>query len=567
MYILIILIFISYNLKSQVQWEKETRPASLISKYTCNNGYAGASFVDINSDGYLDIFMAPEYYYINNKKGYYSFVYKLPFFPQNTFSGNSWADINNDGYIDCAIASSPSGFFLNNGKGELINYTTELPILDHYNSFGCAIGNINNDEKLDIIYTHAEGFHKFPNPCRIYEQKDELTFELNYDYEFTGLRNTYTNAYWSDYDLDGDLDLFIASGKANGESDFDYCYRNNFIETGNDTLIRMTEEQFAIDKQDGQCYNFIDIDNDNDLDLCITNYYGAKTRLYKNNNGNYESIETPFTNYNTNLANCWGDYDNDGDLDVIITNDNDSTKLFINNGSGEFSFDDYGYISSRVSSLVNGDYDNDGDLDLILNGVGNNGSDEACGLYKNKLQNEYNWVNIKLEGSKSNKSAIGSRIQLKSRINGKLITQLRELNAQNSFLGQNDIRVHFGLKNSQIIESLKIYWPSGEISEYSNLIVNEFYKITENDNIQVLSTEKEELSIDFYPNPTNEYLMIRNFETYYNSDFKIYDINGRIILLGNLSSNEIDVSALNCGTYILKIEKDNEITTKKFIII
>lgn len=567
MYMIMIIMVATCNLFSQITWEKESRPASLISKYECEISYAGASFVDINSDGYLDIFVAPEYYYINNRKGYFSLMNKLPFFPLKTFSGTSWADINNDGHIDCIVASSPSAFFLNNGKGELINYTVELPILDHYNSFGCAIGNLNNDKKLDLVFAHANGFHKFPNPCRIYQQKEDGLFELNYDYDFTGVTDTYTNPYWSDYDMDGDLDLFIASGKANGEASSDYCYKNLYIETGKDTLVRMVDEQFVIDQQDGQCYNFVDYDNDGDLDLCLTNYYGAKTRLYKNSNGVYSSVETPFTLYTTNLSNCWGDYDNDGDLDVVITNDNDSTKLFLNDGFGNFELGENGYLSGRVSTAVNGDFDNDGDLDLLLNGIGNNGSSESCGLYKNQINNNNNWVNIKLIGAESNSSAIGSRVEITSKLNGKSIKQIREVNAQNSFLGQNDLRVHFGLNYGDIIENVKIFWPSGRIDEFNSLAVNEFYKINEGEAIQVLDVEIDDVALDFYPNPTNEYLKIKNISDFLNSKYKVIDLDGNILLKGKIQNNEINVSELIPGNYLLSIEKNNSQITKKFIII
>jgi hypothetical protein len=181
----------------------------------------------------------------------------------------------------------------------------------------------------------------------------------------------------------------------------------------------MTSELFAIQIQDGQCFNFVDYDNDGDFDLCLTNYYSAPTRFYKNNGGTYLSIPTPFTTATTNIANCWGDYDNDGDLDVIITNDNQITRYY-RNDNGVFVFLSNGLSTpTATNGAANADYDNDGDLDVFFNGVGNNGNTTSVGLYRNDtVAGNRKWVNIKLTGTASNKSALGAIVRLKSTING-----------------------------------------------------------------------------------------------------------------------------------------------------
>ena len=190
------------------------------------------------------------------------------------------------------------------------------------------------------------------------------------------------------------MDLFMASGPVMGIPDYDFCYKNLKIETGIDSLVPMTTELFATQTQDGQCYNFIDYDNDSDFDLCLTNYFSAPTRMYKNTGGIYTSISTAFTTTTTNIANCWGDYDNDGDLDVIITNDNQITKYYRNNGGISFTYLSGGFTTpTATNGITNADYDNDGDLDVFTNGDGNNGNTSSEDIYVNDTVRKQNFVN------------------------------------------------------------------------------------------------------------------------------------------------------------------------------
>src|SRR5262249_15618062 len=132
----------------------------------------------------------------------------------------------------------------------------------------------------------------------------------------------YTIPTWSDYDLDGDMDLFIGSGPAQVAPLPDFNYKNLLKETGSFSLERLTSFPFKV-PQDGQTYNFIDYDNDGDLDICLTNYSQAPSRFYLNSDTGYVSLTTPFTTTIGHLSNCWGDIDNDGFLDVLIATDGD----------------------------------------------------------------------------------------------------------------------------------------------------------------------------------------------------------------------------------------------------
>ncbi len=106
-----------------------------------------------------------------------------------------------------------------------------------------------------------------------------------------------SGASWIDYDNDGDLDLFIASGPANGTRARDYLYRNQLKQTGAATFERINDAPLGTDLADGQVWNWIDYDNDGDLDAYLTNYIG---------------------NVAAGLRNFL--YRNDGDLDLFVPN-------------------------------------------------------------------------------------------------------------------------------------------------------------------------------------------------------------------------------------------------------
>ncbi len=152
----------------------------------------------------------------------------------------------------------------------------------------------------------------------------------------------FTVPTWSDYDQDGDMDLFIGSGPG-GSTSTDFLYKNLLIETGIPDLVRLLTVPLATDQVDGQVWNWIDYDNDGDLDAFLTNYSTVPNNLYRNNNGTYErmtaaQVGTIVSDPGSYLANLWGDFDNDGDLDCFVTRDvPQQSRYYNNNGNGTFT--------------------------------------------------------------------------------------------------------------------------------------------------------------------------------------------------------------------------------------
>ncbi|HEY5328229.1 MAG TPA: CRTAC1 family protein, partial [Mucilaginibacter sp.] len=151
-------------------------------------------------------------------------------------------------------------------------------------------------------------------------------------------------------------------------------------------------------------------------------------------------------------------------------------RLFWNQGNAK-GFAEVTTVSGEALSYENvgrgaafGDYDNDGDVDVF---IVSNGGDGV--LLRNDGGNKNNWLEVKLVGTKSNRSAIGARVKL---ISGK-VSQIREVNNQSSYLSQNSLTQHFGLAKFKKADTLTIRWPSGLNQQFLDIPVNRRIEITE----------------------------------------------------------------------------------------
>ena len=96
-------------------------------------------------------------------------------------------------------------------------------------------------------------------------------------------------------------------------------------------------------------------------------------------------------------------------------------------------------------------------------------------LLKVTRQNSNHWINIKLVGTKSNRSAIGARVKC---VAGSL-SQINEVRSGGSYISQNDLRIHFGLGEKTSVDLLEIKWPSGTVDELRHIAVDQFVRVQE----------------------------------------------------------------------------------------
>jgi hypothetical protein len=183
------------------------------------------------------------------------------------------------------------------------------------------------------------------------------------------------------------------------------------------------------------------------------------------------------------------DLDNDGYPDLFMTTGNiypaiekrlaqypnkTPRAVFRNLGNGVFEelVDHAGPgISAAHCSrgCAFGDFDNDGDVDILVINL-----NEPPSLLRNDLSRKANWIKVKLEGVKSNRSAIGARVV--AHYGGK--SQAQAVLSQSSFFSCNDPRLHFGLGNSTLVD-FDIYWPSGAHENFTKISVNQLITFKE----------------------------------------------------------------------------------------
>ncbi|MDB4303894.1 ASPIC/UnbV domain-containing protein, partial [Desulfosarcina sp.] len=129
------------------------------------------------------------------------------------------------------------------------------------------------------------------------------------------------------------------------------------------------------------------------------------------------------------------------------------------------------------------DHDNDGDLDMFLTRYSWS-NDGHTNIFENE-GNDNSWIILTCEGTVSNRSAIGTRISAKCFVNGKHITQTREITPINGHISYANLRAHFGLGDADVIDTVVICWPSGYVDEYLNVAANHFYRAIEDDKLEI----------------------------------------------------------------------------------
>ena len=117
-----------------------------------------------------------------------------------------------------------------------------------------------------------------------------------------------------------------------------------------------------------------------------------------------------------------------------------------------------------------GDFDNDGDVDIVINNL-----DGPPSLLRNDGGNKNNWIMVKCVGTRSNRSAIGTRVKVTS--GGR--SQIDEVMSGSSYYSQNDLRLHFGLGSAKHVDSIEILWPSGLKENIKDVLVNQLLIIQE----------------------------------------------------------------------------------------
>ncbi|MBE2257020.1 MAG: VCBS repeat-containing protein [Ignavibacteria bacterium] len=547
-------------------------------------------------------------------------------------------DYNNDGLLDIYVTNGPQPgavnfLYKNNGNGSFTKITDLTIVNDVSRDDGASWADIDNDGFLDVCYVNWGN-----NADRLYRNNTMGNFT------FLNTSPVSTNFGFSeavsfgDYDSDGLVDIFVTNSFGAGHKNFLYKNLGNLYYVKIDTGIAVNETA------DSRGVNWIDIDNDRDLDIYVTNEVGQNNFLYINNGSGYFTKNTSSaitTDASNSWSGSWGDYDNDGDMDVFVANHgNRPNALYRNDGNLLFTKvnstvinNDSGYHAS--SSWV--DIDNDGDIDMfVTQAYGPPGVRLKNKLYKNLLmetsspnfekitndasvsdsgysyglafgdmnsdgfpdlfvantfnenQNNYFYLNngnsnkyiqIRTSGVTSNRAGIGTKVKIKANINGNTVWQTKIVEGQSGYCSQN-LWLNFGLGNATVIDSMIVEWQSGSVNKFANIQLNRFISVIENGGIVNINKYSNEIPLQFtleqnFPNPFNPETKI-NFSVKENSNVKLVvsDINGKevqTLLKSNLTPGSYEVvfngKNMSSGVYYYTLIADNFISSKRMVLI
>jgi hypothetical protein len=293
-----------------------------------------------------------------------------------------------------------------------------------------------------------------------------------------------------DFDDDGWPDIYVAC-----DSSPSLLFMNNhdgtFSEEGGVRGVAYSgdgQEQAGMGVAAGDC------DGNGHLDIFKTNFGGDLPVYYRNvGKAIFEDATRESGLAVDNRFVCWGtgmeDFDNDGWPDIPVATGHiypelehrfpespykSPMLLYRNLGRGHFEelFDEAGseiFVPHSSRGMAFGDFDNDGDVDMLVVNLG-----EPPSLFRNDVSGKNHWIKIRLEGTVSNRSAIGARLEVEA--NGK--KQMKEVQSQSSFLSCNDFRIHFGLGGA-LLADLAVRWPNGLRQTFSALKADQLYTIKE----------------------------------------------------------------------------------------
>ncbi len=485
----------------------------------------GCAFFDYDNDGWMDLFIlggrrlesippgASNRLYRNNRDGTFTDVTaEAGLIDAGWAVGVCVGDYNNDGFEDLFLTYfGQNRLYRNNGNGTFTDVTAQAGLGSPTTRFGsgCTFIDYNRDGWLDLFVSNYADVDlaKMPKPslerpnCNFegvpvncgpsglplpshlfYRNNGNGTFtDVSKESGVGALRGSYgLTAAAFDVDEDGWPDIFVAC-----DTTPSLLLMNNhdgtFREEG---LVRGVALSDDGKEMAGMGVGVGDYDCDGRLDILRTHYMNQPSGLYHNlGKGEFEDVTAQAGLIHERRFVSWGaglvDLDNDGNPDIFLVTGQVYPELepilpkyprrgprilFRNRGNGAFlqiPEESQPALASRHVSrgCAFGDFDNDGDLDILIMN-----QNEPPSLLRNDAPPENHWIKVRLQGTKSNRSAIGARVVV--RYGSKV--QVQEVMSQSSYVSANDPRLHFGLGSTDSVE-LEVRWPMGTVEVHKNI--------------------------------------------------------------------------------------------------
>jgi hypothetical protein len=498
---------------------------------------SGSCWFDYNNDGYMDLYVVNgstieqlqhrkhiavqehNHLYRNNGDGTFTDVTE-----RARVAGSGWgfgcaaADYDNDGKTDLLVTTfGPNILYHNNGDGTFTDVSVRSGLAggDIWHT-GAAFADYDGDGWLDVYIAGYLDFNVL-NPalktCEYrgvqvhacgplgYKGAPDVLYHNNGDGTFTDVtakanvvdRGLYFGFAVVFEDLDGDNrpDIFVAN-----DSNPNYFYKNLGNGTFEDAAVAAGLAYNADGKEMSSMGVAVgDYDNNGLTDLFVTTFANDNYVLYHNDgNGMFSDVSFPSGVGEPTISYLgWGtfffDYNNDGYKDLFAANGHvypevdgklnetyrEPLLLFQNLGKGRFQevsraagMRSLPVYSARGAAYC--DYDNDGDLDVLISNI-----DDKPQLLRNDGGSRQHWLEMRLVGTRSNRDAIGALVKIRS---GNLV-QWDRVRTGGSYISGNDPRLHFGLGDNSIADSIEVQWPSGAHDVLQHVETNRILTIQE----------------------------------------------------------------------------------------
>jgi len=469
--------------------------------------------------------------YRNNRNGSFSDVTATSGLGRTGWASAVCAgDYDNDGRVDLFITYwGQNLLFRNNGDGRFTDVTSKAGLETKGTRWGsgCTFVDYDRDGKLDLFVANYLKFDLASVPApgkgincmwkgipvncgpKGLPTDTNLLYHNNGDGTFTdvseasgigAIRQRYAmTAVVTDYDGDAWPDIYVAC-----DSTASILYRNNRDGTFADVAI----EAGCAYNEDGQAQAGMgaatgDYNCDGLIDIFKTHFADDMPAVYRNSGRKFFEDASREAGFDHTRFVQWGtgicDFDNDGWPDILTVTGNVYPEVeayfkeyphrtprlvYRNMGNGRFkdvtAQSGPGALTPHSSrGCAFGDFDNDGDVDVVIMNM-----NEPPTLLRNEYTTAGNrgansWLKLKLIGVKSNRSAIGARVVVRT---GSHI-QAQEVTSQASYYSHNDLRLHFGMGNSMKADQIEIRWPSGQTELLKDVTGNQTITIREGSGI------------------------------------------------------------------------------------
>lgn len=451
---------------------------NLMSNTTTSGGCMGV--VDMNGDGLDDIAK------LNNSRqcqvdyqnadGTFTLVDYGTIANQGQW-GWAIADLDNNGHKDVVSGGSYDGthYLRINSVGNATLQDLNGP--DIFTQ-AMSIGDMDNNGRLDVFACHDDGPPSlwFTNASGVpINNNAYINWATNPTSDMSG---NYGSCF-TDFDSDGDLDLYIAHCRQGVTNQEDPRRWNRlFVNDGSNNYADLAPEYGAQVKYQSWTTDFGDVDNDGDFDMVVTNH-DFTMQIFENDGTGHFTDVTAGSGLEVNgffLQHKLVDFDNDGFLDILVAGGVEF--FFKGNGDGTFQQMNGLFPSSKaMHSFATGDLNNDGFMDVFANyggGYINSDANNPDRLWMNN-GNDNHWFSVRLQGTVSNRDAVGAKVT----ITGPWGTQVREVRAGESYGMVTTFACSFGLGSYTTIPTVTINWPSGLVETFNDFAVDQTITVIE----------------------------------------------------------------------------------------